>query len=555
MIYLVLLLAAALRLYHLGSLPLSLFGDEIDVGYHAWSLITTGRDYMGQFLPTYIHSLAEWRAPLLMYVTAPFVGLFGPTSFAVRLAPALFGLLSIYLLYLLANKLFPRLSPHLGLISAFTLTITPWHIHYSRAAFEVTLLLSLLLLGTYWFVSFLEKPKLPNLFFPIPFVLTFYTYSTANLFTPLLILSLLLIYRHKFNPFKFLLSHKIISILSILLLLPISYQLLFGPAAGRFQLISIFNDPKVAEDIVTNRTYPWLNPGTERFFFNKPFAYANLITTQYLTSLSPQFLFLSGDPNFRHSIARFGELPLLLAPFLILGLIALFKKLDSSSRLVLAWLLLAPLPSALTQGGATHATRLFILLPPLVILSALGLDYLYHQLKNILFRRLYFPTFVLLSLLGLIFYFHRYQDIYAYLSAVDYWHYGYAQVISPVRDQIDSADRVYVNNTYNPSLLQFAFNARISPQYFQANFITDVPQEDLVHDFNGFNLGKFYFGQIKPGVDLGNFLEPNQLYLAVQGYEIPGDWDWSQDPPEHIKTISTVHNIYSDPLFYFLTKD
>ena len=54
LIILILGLALFLRLYQLGSLPISLFGDEIDAGYQAWSLATTLRDYRGHFLPTYI---------------------------------------------------------------------------------------------------------------------------------------------------------------------------------------------------------------------------------------------------------------------------------------------------------------------------------------------------------------------------------------------------------------------------------------------------------------------------------------------------------------------
>src|SRR3989344_1966867 len=125
----VLLLGGFLRLYHLSSLPISLFGDEIDVGYHAWSLFTTGRDYLGNFLPTYIHSLSEWRAPLMMYLAAPIVGLLSPSAFSVRLPAALMGILNLYLIYLLGKKLFGN---KIGLISAVILALTPWHIHYSR---------------------------------------------------------------------------------------------------------------------------------------------------------------------------------------------------------------------------------------------------------------------------------------------------------------------------------------------------------------------------------------------------------------------------------------
>jgi len=179
-------IGAFFRFFNLTHLPIALFGDEIDVGYQAWSLITTGRDYMGHLLPTYFQSLSEWRAPLLMYITAPFVGIFGPTDLAVRLPVALLGSASIYLIYLLGVVIFK--NKRTALLSAFLLALTPWHIHYSRAAFEVVPLVFLILLGTYLF--FKEKYFVSL----IPFILTFYTYSTAMVFTPLFVISLLFIF-------------------------------------------------------------------------------------------------------------------------------------------------------------------------------------------------------------------------------------------------------------------------------------------------------------------------------------------------------------------------
>ncbi|MBU1129689.1 hypothetical protein KKE45_00015, partial [Patescibacteria group bacterium] len=86
-----------LRFYKLDTL--SLFGDEADVGYHAYSLLKTAKDYKGNLLPLYIDSLAESRAPLLMYTTIPFVYLFGLKPTFVRLPSVIFSLISILCLY------------------------------------------------------------------------------------------------------------------------------------------------------------------------------------------------------------------------------------------------------------------------------------------------------------------------------------------------------------------------------------------------------------------------------------------------------------------------
>ena len=140
---LIILLTVSLLIRVIKIDNLSLFGDEIDVGYQAFSLLQTGRDYKGNFLPTYIQSLSESRAPLLIYLTIPTVKIFGLNPLGVRLPPIIFGVLSIYLFYKLIFLL--SKSDKLALYSSTALSLMPWHFHYSRSAFEVTLLLSIIL--------------------------------------------------------------------------------------------------------------------------------------------------------------------------------------------------------------------------------------------------------------------------------------------------------------------------------------------------------------------------------------------------------------------------
>jgi len=562
MIYLILTLAAFLRFLKLDSLPISLFGDEIDVGYHAWSLITTGRDYMGNFLPTYIQSLAEWRAPLLMYVTAPFVGILGPTPLAVRLPIALLGVLNVYLIYLLTNQLFSKfktfgtISAHgwgsrsVGLLAALLLSLSPWHIHYSRVAFESTLLLTLLLAGTLFFI---KKRYFLSI---LSFILTFYTYSTANLFTPLFGLSLFLIYRQT----KGITNQLIKKSYLLILLLPIAYHLTLGQAAGRFKLISVFSDQELVYDIVNQRTSFWVdqNAWSEKIFHNKAVSYLGKTGSNYLSAFSPQFLFISGDPNFRHSIGRFGELLWVTFPFLVLGFFYLFKTINKKeSQLVLAWTLLAPIPSALTSDGAMHATRLILLLPPLVMISALGLAQLINLVRQHR-AKLVFPF--CLFIFSLIFinqaaYWHRYSAHYR-LESARHWHYGYQDIFEKLTPLTQSANRIFVNNTYEPSLLKFAFFTQYPPAKFHQSLVTDIPKENLVKGFDGFKFAdKYYFGQARNLDDLFNLLKPGDIYLAVQGKEVPGDWDWSKEPPSGFQVLGSTKDALNNPLFYLVTKD
>ena len=75
------LLSFFLRSYRLDYVEL--FGDELDAGYQAYSIMTTGRDYYGNFMPTYMHSFSEWRAPGLMYSMVLFIKIFGLNEWGV----------------------------------------------------------------------------------------------------------------------------------------------------------------------------------------------------------------------------------------------------------------------------------------------------------------------------------------------------------------------------------------------------------------------------------------------------------------------------------------
>src|SRR3990167_5655846 len=138
----IILLAAILRLWKLSSVPVSLFGDELDLGYHAYSVLKTGKDYSGNFMPLHFQSLAEWRTPLYLYSAVPTVAIFGVSPLGVRLPAAMFGILGVWGLYLLVKEI--AKNEKLAVISSFVLAISPWHIQYSRGGFEATMLISFL---------------------------------------------------------------------------------------------------------------------------------------------------------------------------------------------------------------------------------------------------------------------------------------------------------------------------------------------------------------------------------------------------------------------------
>lgn len=115
------LLAAVLRFYKLGSIPRVLDGDEGRIGLLAQ--ITTSGALANPF------ALWENFGILYLQVINLSLRLFGLTPFALRLAPAIGGILAVPALYLLARWI---VGSRVAFIAVILLAISHTHVHFSR---------------------------------------------------------------------------------------------------------------------------------------------------------------------------------------------------------------------------------------------------------------------------------------------------------------------------------------------------------------------------------------------------------------------------------------
>ena len=100
---LIIVLAAFLRFYQLGVNPPGLNWDETAHGYNAYSILKTGRDEYGYFMPLSFRSFDDYKPPLYTYLVVPSVAIFGLNSFAVRFPSALLGVLAVLFTYLMGD--------------------------------------------------------------------------------------------------------------------------------------------------------------------------------------------------------------------------------------------------------------------------------------------------------------------------------------------------------------------------------------------------------------------------------------------------------------------
>jgi len=532
-----LIISFFVRIYKIDNL--SLFGDEIDVGYQAFSLLNSARDYKGNLFPTYIQSLSESRAPLLIYLTIPGIKIFGLNELGVRITPIVFGLLSIYLFYKLI--FFLSRSNKLALCGAIALSVTPWHFHYSRSSFEVTLLISLILFGVYYSYKFIDNNKNKYLYLSIFFFcLSFYTYNTANIFVPLLII---FIFLSNFKYFKSKINHKniFISLLIFLLLTtPILFKILFGSAANRFGLISIFNNQQITNEIINKRTIFSAHPSlfVERLFHNKPISWTSEFIKNYLSSFSIPFLFLYGDQtNLRHSVPGFGLFFVTFIPFLFYGLIKSDYQ-EKQNKLMIFWLFFSPIASSLTVGGYSHPTRLFLMIIPLSYFSAFGFQKIVNN-KNIFSNILIISTISLL-IFELVSYSHEYFVHYP-KDSFENWNYGYKELFGSIPK---TNKNIFISNTKYNSLLPFVFYQKY---YINNEYLSDKEIGNIYKNFSGFKLNSnvFFINDFKDNDKLSiinNISNSGEIFVLFQKNDIPGDMDFTKNPLSQFRTIKTVYN-------------
>lgn len=460
------------RTWNLSSVPSGLYWDEMDAGYQAYSILKTGKDYFGNFPGLIVQSFADYRAPVFIYSLIPFIGTFGLNGLAVRIPAALFGVVCVYLIYILGKTLFK--SEKIGLTAALFMGFSPWNIQYSRMSFEVTLMISLFLGGLVCFFKGFKNSKFWILS-GFLFGLSILTYNTAKLFVPLIFLSLVVIYVRKSNLNKHFWIG--IGILGLIFLLSL-YSSFFQGGGKRFSEISIFTDPQMAADIDHQRSESALSYTASRYAgqsvriidqlaYNKLIFILDLATQNYLTAFSPQFLFITGDPNLRHSPERMGEMYRVEFITLIFGLgfLLLNLKRHKNILLVLCWIILAPLPAAITRDGGFHATRLALLFPALSLVSAVGIYFIWQILP----KKFNLITILLLGLVwifGVVFFINYYFGAYKTESA-KYFQYGFSEAVNKSLEHKETQDYVIIDDRRDSALMNYLFDSKIDPVLFQ----------------------------------------------------------------------------------------
>ncbi len=500
----ILLLGFVLRVSFINSSPPSLYGDELTIVLDANSLMKTGHDQLGNFLPL-TFPMGAGRPAGYVYFSIPFVALFGPTAIGVRLLSILSGLGIILLTYLLCRKLF---SEKAGMGAAFLIAISPWDISLSRGGFEAHFALFLALLGVYLLLKAREKPAL-YLFSAICFGLTIHTYPTYKITMPLLLFFLIWFVGFK-NTFqgqakKYLLGGAVI--LVVFGFLSVS-QTFIGGSETRFFSINVFSNQEIAakieQKINLERSISHLPPSLIKYIHNKPVEYLKIAGENYLQNFSADFLFLHGDRNPRHNMATIGEFYLVEWALILIGLVALVKQKRLLFFLII-WIIISPLATAII--GEPHALRSNLEFVPLSILSALGFLTILNWKNKIPF------TLIILILILQVAFFLQKLYFLAPTEYANFWAYPAKQASEVALENKSKYQAIFLSDQIDSIEFGFPVYANIAPlsiinqnlqktevighsfKKFDNVYIGFIPKESIDQLLKSFNNKALYIGE------------------------------------------------------------
>ncbi len=499
-----------LNLYKKDSTPPGFNADEAAFGYNAYSISKTARDEYGTLLPLRLKSFGDYKMPLYSYLAAPFVGFMGLSETSARMPNTILVVLLPFALYALVKELFDKENP--ALIASALGGLSWGLLSISRQAHEAYLAVFLTTITLLMFIKLTKKatPLRLSLFLLCNLALLF-SYQSGRIFSVgFFILSFFYFWRKKGG------KQILLFFLGLLLLFGVT-DLIYQPK--RVGNLLFFNTPGFSMKINELR-----GEGGSRLVYNKLTTAKRDFYNSYAKYFSPEFLFISGDENPRFGFLDMGPITLIEYVFLFIGLYYLFKKKERYRYVLLALLLISPLPAALSWAGISLTRSLFFLIP-IYIIVAYGMYQLFKAIPNN-FKYLLL-AYLIVAELSLLFYtWDFYLNHYPKRALVQKaWEVGNKELASFVKNNYDNYDHFYLTRKNGQPYIFLLFYMQYPPEKYQKEALLSAPDQYGFGQVEHFD--KFIFST--------NF-DPKDKGSVVIGY--PEDFDGRQIDKSKIKKIT-----------------
>jgi hypothetical protein len=311
----VILLAVALallaaRFVALERSPPGFYVDEFLGALHVVCLSQTGHSSNGQAWPLFAEGGAGgFYTPVFLYLGAVWIRLFGPSIYSFRALAAFAGAMTVLGVTALAKR---AGGPRFAFWTFILACLSPWGFQFSRIAWDPPLGPAFLVWAVYLWLGG-RRTILEGALSGALFAGALYSYPPARIQGPLLFAALLVCDWPRLR------WRQVVGfgLSAATLLLPLAARYGDPGFRGRGASLAVFSD----EFLQAHRGHwpSWL------FFIRS-------LLDNVAAHFRPSFLFLGGDENPRHATQYFGELGLLDAFALVMGLALLAAMVREQIR-------------------------------------------------------------------------------------------------------------------------------------------------------------------------------------------------------------------------------
>ncbi len=183
----ILLVGCAVRLIAIEKYPVGLNQDEASVAYEAYAVANYGIDRNGNSWPVHYVAWGSGQNAFYGCLIMPFVKIFGPTTFAMRLPMAILSCITLVVAYFVFRR---ALGEKKSLVLLAFFVIAPWHIMKSRWGLDCNVFPDLI----FWAIAAIyygvvEQKRKFFILSSIIIGLSAYSYGTSYVFIPVFYLA------------------------------------------------------------------------------------------------------------------------------------------------------------------------------------------------------------------------------------------------------------------------------------------------------------------------------------------------------------------------------
>lgn len=530
---LITIVAALIRFWQLGNIPPSLDWDEAALGYNAYSILKTGRDEYGTRFPLVLRSYDDYKPPLYVYLAIPSIYLFGLEPWAVRLPSAVIGTLGVVGTYFLVKALLHLLNhqptddwKHVPGIAALLLALSPWHIQFSRIAFEANVGVAINIWAAVFFLEGLRNVKKLGIS-AFLFGLSLYAYHSERIFVPILVFLLsMFFFKDLWKQKRNVMLAVLIGIITVLPLIPVFFN---NTTLTRLQgTSSLADQTQLLAISVKKLDYDKANGVFWGVIFdNRRIVWLQTVATGYLSHYSFRWLFLTGD-NARHHAPDMGLLYLWELPFLLWGMFSIGKRGGTMSKIVWSWFLIAPIAASPTTE-LPHAIRTLVFLPTFQIFTAVGVARFIYTIKKskILLSKILTVIVALVIIFNTVLYLHMYFGHMNHEFSKS-WQYGYRQAVDYTKTYGNKYQKIIVSTKLEQPYMFFLFFLKYDPiKYLEHGGTRSGGFAEDKNDFDKY--------QFRP-IDWNKEIKDGSVLYIGKPSEIPSS-----------NILKTIHYLDGDP--------